>query len=220
MQITWHPALLLLGAVVAAIPTAPSAPLFDNDEVKVVRAFEKYQAVGKFHKHDVNRVMVYLQPGRQRFEYQDGRPPEVVDWKAGQVVWSPASGMHSPQVLDHDFNIIEIELKTSGTGKPMTGSLDPLQVDPAHYKLEFENSQVRVLRVKVEPHGVIPMHAHPMDRVTVLLTDENFRTTDPAGKVEIVKHKAGDVAWGTPLEHAEQNLSDEPFEVVTVEIKK
>jgi quercetin dioxygenase-like cupin family protein len=220
MQMTWHPALLLLGAVVATIPTAPSAPLFDNNEVKVVRAFEKYQAVGKFHQHEMNRVMVYLQSGRQRFEYQDGKPPEVFDWKAGQVVWSPSSGMHSPQVLDHDFNIIEIELKSSGTGKSMTGNLDPLKVDPRHYKLEFENPQVRVLRVKVEPHGVIPMHAHPTDRVTVLLTDENFRTTDPTGKVLIVEHKAGDVAWGTPIEHAEQNLSDEPFEAVTVEIKK
>ena len=62
----------------------------------------------KVHQHDMNRVMVYLQSGRQRFEYQDGKPPAVFDWKAGQVVWSPSSGMHSPQVLDHDFDIIEI----------------------------------------------------------------------------------------------------------------
>ena len=220
MQITWHPALLLLGAVLATIPTAPSAPLFENNEVKVVRAFEKNQVVGKFHQHDRNRVMVYLQSGRQRFEYQDGKPPEVFDWKAGQVVWSPSSGMHSPQVLDHDFNIIEIELKTSGPGKAITGNLDPLKVDPGHYKLEFENPQVRVLRVGVEPHGKTPMHAHTTDRVTVFLTDQNFQTTDSTGKVETVKHKAGDVAWGTPIDHAEQNLSDEPFEAVTVEIKK
>jgi hypothetical protein len=86
MQITWYPALLLLGAVLAAIPTAPSAPLFENNEVKVVRALEKDQVVGKFHQHDRNRVMVYLQSGRQRFEYQDGRPPAVFDWKAGHGV--------------------------------------------------------------------------------------------------------------------------------------
>jgi quercetin dioxygenase-like cupin family protein len=220
MQITWHLALLLLGAVVATIPRAPSAPLFENNEVKVFRAFEKYQAVGKFHQHDMNRVMVYLQSGRQRFEYQDGKPPAVFDWKAGQVVWSPSSGMHSPQVLDHDFDIIEIELKTSGPGKAIAGNLDPLKVDPGHYKLEFENPQVRVLRVVVEAHGVTPMHAHSTDRVTVFLSDQNFRTTDSAGKVETVQHKAGDVAWGTPIEHAEQNLSDEPFEAVTIEVKK
>ena len=64
------------------------------------------------------------------------------------------------------------------------------------------------------------MHAHPTDRVTVFLTDQNFRTTDSTGKVETVEHKAGDVAWGTPIEHTEQNLSNEPFEAVSVEVKK
>ena len=56
--------------------------------------------------------------------------------------------------------------------------------------------------------------------VTVFLTDQNFRTKDSTGKVATVEHKAGDVAWGTPIEHTEQNLSDQPFEAVTVEIKK
>ena len=220
MQMTLTPALLLLGAALASIPTAPSAPLLDNNEVKVVRALEKYQVAGKFHQHDMNRVMIYLQPGRQRFEYQDGRKPAVFDFKAGQVVWSPPTGMHLGEVMDHDFNIIEIELKTQGTDKAMTENLDPLKVDPGNYKLEFENPQVRVLRVKIPAHGVVPMHAHSTDRVTVFLTDENFRTKDSTGKVETVEHKAGDVAWGTPVEHSEQNLSDQPYEAVTVEIKK
>jgi quercetin dioxygenase-like cupin family protein len=220
MQMTLHPALLLLGAALASIPTAPSAVLLENDEVKVARALEKNQVVGKFHQHDMNRVMIYLQSGKQRFEYQDGRKPEVFDWKAGQVVWSPPSGMHSPQVLDHDFDIIEVELKNSGTDKPLTGNLDPLKVDPGHYTLEFENPQVRVLRVKIPAHGVAPMHEHPTDRVTVFLTDGDFRTKDSTGKVATVEHKAGDVAWGTPIEHSEENLSNQPFEAVTVEIKK
>jgi quercetin dioxygenase-like cupin family protein len=220
MQSTLCPALLLLGAALASIPTAPSAVLLENSEVKVARALEKNQVVGKFHQHAMNRVMVYLQPGRQRFTYQDGRPPAVFDWKAGQVVWSPPSGMHSPQVVDHDFDIVEVELKTTGTDKAISSDLDPLKVDPAHYKLEFENPQVRVLRVKIPPHGVAPMHAHATDRVTVFLTDQNFRTKDSTGTVATVAHKAGDVAWGTPIEHTEQNLSDEPFEAVTVEIKK
>ena len=220
MQMTLHRALVLLGAALASIPTAPSAVLVENNEVKVVRALEKNQVVGKFHQHDMNRVMVYLQSGRQRFEYQDGRQPAVFDWKAGQVVWSPPSGMHSPEVLDHDFDIIEIELKTPGTDKPITGNLDPLKVDPGHYKLEFENPQVRVLRVRIPPHGVAPMHEHPTDRVTVFLTDQNFQTTDSTGKVATVEHKAGDVAWGTPIEHSEKNLSDQPFEAVSVEIKR
>jgi quercetin dioxygenase-like cupin family protein len=220
MQNTLHAAVLLLGAALASIPTSPSAVLIENNEVKVARALEKNQVVGKFHQHDMNRVMIYLQSGRQQFEYQDGRQPAVFDWKAGQVVWSPPSGMHSPKVLDHDFDIIEIELKNPGTDKAITGDLDPLKVDPSHYTLEFENPQVRVLRVKIPPHGVAPMHAHPTDRVTVFLTDQNFQTKDSTGKVTTVEHKAGDVAWGTPIEHTEQNLSDQPFEAVSVELKR
>jgi quercetin dioxygenase-like cupin family protein len=220
MQNTLHTAVLLLGAALASIPTSPSAVLIENNEVKVARALEKNQVVGKFHQHDMNRVMIYLQSGRQQFEYQDGRQPAVFDWKAGQVVWSPPSGMHSPKVLDHDFDIIEIELKNPGTDKAITGDLDPLKVDPSHYTLEFENPQVRFLRVKIPPHGVAPMHAHPTDRVTVFLTDQNFQTKDSTGKVTTVEHKAGDVAWGTPIEHTEQNLSDQPFEAVSVELKR
>ena len=220
MKITLYPALFLLGAALGSIPTAPSAVLFDNSEVKVLRALENNHELGKFHQHNMNRVMVYLQSSRQRFEYQDGRQPEVFEWKAGQVKWSLADGMHAGQVLDHDFNIIEIELKTPGTDKAITGNLDPLKVDPAHFTLEFENPQVRVLRVRIKPHGVAPMHACSTDRVTVFLTDQQFRVKDSTGKVEMVEHKAGDVVWETPTTQMEQNLSDKPFEAVTVEVKK
>jgi quercetin dioxygenase-like cupin family protein len=220
MKMMLLPALLLFGGALASIPTQPSAVLFDNSEVKISRALESNHELGKFHKHPLNRVMIYLQPGRQRFEYQDGRKPEVSDWKAGQVVWSLADGMHAPQILDNPFNIIEVEVKTSGSSAPVSGKLDPLKVDPRHYKLEFENDQVRVIRVHVEPHGMTPMHEHALDRTTIFLTDQKFRVTDANGKADVVEHKAGDVVWQTPLVHTEQNLTDQPFEAVAVEIKK
>src|ERR1700733_16325784 len=220
MKISLYPALLFMGTALASIPTLPSAVLYDNDQVKVARALEKAQGQGKFHQHQMNRVMVYLQPGQQRFEYQDGRPTAVSNFKAGEVIWSPPTGMHAGTVLDHDFNIIEVELKTPGTDKPITSDHDPLKVDPAHYKLEFENPQVRVLRVKVQPHGVVPLHIYSVDRATVFLTDQNFKIKDANGKTETVEHKAGDVVWETPTKQTEQNLSSEPFEAVTVEVKK
>lgn len=206
--------------VLAAVE--PGAQFFENDQVKVFRALEKAHVKGKFHEHKVNRVMVYLQPGRQSFEYQDGRKSEVFNWKAGQVVWSPASGMHSPEVVsDESFNIVEIECKKPGTGtnEKIKGALDPLKVDPKHYKLEFENDQVRVIRVTVGSHERIPMHEHKLNRVTVFLTDQLDELTSADGKVETSKHKAGDVAWGTPLKHKEQNMSDKPFELIIVDIK-
>ena len=220
MQITLYPALLFIGAALASIPTQPSAVLYDNDEVKIARALEKAQVEGKFHQHEMNRVMIYLQPGKQRFAYQDGRPTAVSVFKAGEVLLSPPTGMHAGTVLDHDFNIIEVELKTPGTDKPITSDHDPLKVDPAHYKLEFENPQVRVLRVKVQPHGTVPLHTYATDHVTVFLTDQNFHIKDSAGKTETAEHKAGDVVWETPATQMEQNIGAQPFEAVTVEIKK
>lgn len=171
----------------------PSAALFENDQVKVSRALEKAHVKGGFHEHKPNRVMIYLQAGRQRFEYQDGRQPRVFDWTPGQVVWSKAEGMHSPEVTgDDSFNIIEVELKKPGAGKKL-GSTDK------HYALEFENDQVRVLRLKLGPHESTPALAHP-DSVVASL-------------------KAGDAAWKPAGTYKEENPGAAPLETVVVELK-
>jgi quercetin dioxygenase-like cupin family protein len=211
MKFKVNASVLICCATLIAITVEPSATLFENDQVKVLRALEKPRLKAKFHEHKLNRVMIHLQAGRQ---------PEVFDWKAGEVKWSEADGMHSPEVISNDaFNIIEIELKKPGTGKAVTGRLDPVKTDPKHYKLEFENAQVRVFRVKIEAHGTAPMHQHSLNRITVFLTDQEFRITDSHGKVETMKHKAGDAVWGTPTTHTEENLTDDPFEVVAIEVK-
>jgi hypothetical protein len=128
--------------------------------------------------------------------------------------------MHAGTVLDHDFNIIEVELKTPGTDKPITSDHDPLKVDAAQCKLELENPQVRVVRARVQPHATVPLHSWATDHVVVFLTDQNFEIKDSTGKTQTVEHKAGDVVWGTPISLSEKNLSAQPFEAVIVEIKR
>lgn len=202
-----------------AMEVLPSAPLLDNSDVKVTRALEKAHVKGSFHEHKVNRVMVYLQSGQQRFEYQDGRQPKTFDWKAGEVVWSPAEGMHSPEVVsDAGFNIIEMELKKPGTGKVAAGPHDALKVDGKHYKLEFENDQVRVLRMKLAPHQSTPVIEEPRNTVAIFLTDETAKTTDSKGAVATVTHKAGEAVWQTPVTEKIENTGAAPLEVVLVEL--
>jgi hypothetical protein len=211
---------LTVGLAAAPIAIAPSHTILDNDQVKTVMALEKPHVKGKFHDHKTNRVMIYLQPGKQRFEYQDGRKPAVFEYQAGEVKWSPAEGMHSPEVVsDAPFNIVEIELKKPGTGKKITTPLDPVKVDSKHQKVEFENDQVRVIRARLGPHESVPMHEHTLNRVAVFLTDQNIRSTTPDGKATVNQHKAGEVLWGTPMKHMEENLNDSPFEIIVVEIK-
>src|SRR4051794_36211762 len=215
-----YPTILICLAAQALSAAEPSATFFENDQVKVLRALEKPHVKGKFHEHKMNRVMIYMQPGSQRFEYEGGKKAETFNWKAGEVKWSPSGGMHSPEVTtDEPFNIIEVELKNKGNAKKVTGPRDVLKADPKHYKLEFENDQVRVLRVKVGPHDAIPMHEHTLNRVTVVLTDQHVRSTDSDGKVETVEHKAGEASWGGPKTHKEESLSDKPTELLIIEIK-
>src|ERR1035438_4029560 len=135
--------IFLLAREVAApaVSVLPPMTIFENDQVRVIRTLEKPHVKGKFHEHQMNRDMIYLQLGKQRFEYQDGRKPVISEYEAGQVSWSAAEGMHSPECLtDEPFNIVEVELKRPGTGKKIASSLDPLKIDAHGAEQHFVRS--------------------------------------------------------------------------------
>ena len=44
---------------------------------------------------------------------------------------------------------------------PATLAQDPAKVDPKHYRVEFENEHVRVVRINYGPHEKSVMHYHP-----------------------------------------------------------
>ena len=96
---------------------------------------------------------------------------------------------------------------------------DPVKVDSTHYKVEFENDQVRVLRIKVGPKEKSIMHQHP-NAVAIFMTDVNGKFTFPDGKSEDSVRKAGDVLWTPAITHLPENVGDQPFEVILVELKQ
>ncbi len=107
----------------------------------------------------------------------------------------------------------------SCTKKPsVEGAQDPVKVDPAHYKVELENDQVRVLRITYGPNEKSVMHSHPAS-VAVLLTDIDVKFTSPEGKTEETHGKAGDVVWRSAETHLPENLGGKPLEVIEVELK-
>jgi hypothetical protein len=63
---------------------------------------------------------------------------------------------------------------------------DPVKVDPKHYKVEFENDHVRVLRITYGPDEKSVMHDHP-DGTAVFLTDYHVKFTYPDGKIDELK---------------------------------
>ena len=95
---------------------------------------------------------------------------------------------------------------------------DPVKVDPQHYKVESENSQVRVLRIHYGPHEKSVMHEHPAG-VAVFLTDQHGKFTFPDGKTQDVSAKAGETRWIPGGKHLPESLSDKPFDLILVELK-
>ena len=96
---------------------------------------------------------------------------------------------------------------------------DPVEVDPKHYKVEFENERVRVLRINYEPHGKSMMHQHPPG-IAVILSDCDFRFYLPEHKTQEIIGKAGAIiAFEEAFEHLPENLTDKPFEAVLIELK-
>jgi quercetin dioxygenase-like cupin family protein len=197
----------------------PQVPI-ENDHARVVKVVDQPHAKGQPHEHKLNRVMIYLTAGRQEITPQGGKTA-VVEFQAGDMKWSPASGMHVSEITsDQPVTMVEVELKKpGGAARKVNSALDPVKIDPKNYKVEFENSQVRVLRVKIGAHQKVPLHEHLLNRVVVYLTDQNGTMTTPDGKTEAAQHKAGEVSWAGPAKHREENLRDGPFEVVVVELK-
>src|SRR5437867_2876700 len=171
--------ITFLLAAIAAFSAEPVATPIDNDQVKVLKVTQAPHQKTRLHKHTVNRVMIYLQAGHQEFDYEGKKVS--LDWKPGEAKWSPASGMHIAEITSNDpVTIVEMELKKPGSSaKPQSAALDPVKLDPKQYKVEFENSQVRVLRVRIGAHQSTPMHEHTLNRVVTYITDQNFRVTTP-----------------------------------------
>ena len=158
--------------------------------------------------------------GQQEIITQDGKKT-IVKYKAGDVKWSPASGMHTSEVTSAaPVTIVELEVKKPGDpSKTATTALDPVKVSPKNYKVEFENDQVRVVRVKYTAHEGVPQHEHLLNRVVVYLTNQHSKLTLPDGKIDDSQHQPGQVSWGGPGKHKEENLLDKPIEVIVVEFK-
>jgi quercetin dioxygenase-like cupin family protein len=207
----------------ALAPFAADNPAkIDNDQARILVVRSEPDVKSSLHKHDMNRVMIYLDAGKMTLTDPNGKV-ETLNFKAGEVLWSPAGGLHtSLNVSGHAVRIVEVELK-SKPGRASTlqqPALDPVKVDPKRYKVEFENDQVRVFRVRYEPHDKGVTHEHTLNRVVTFITDGNMKVTTPDGESKILKTAAGDVTWGGPAKHIEENLSDQPFEVVVVEFKQ
>ena len=101
---------------------------------------------------------------------------------------------------------------------PAALAQDATKVDAKHYKVEFQNSRVRIVRAHYGPHEKSVMHSHP-DSVAIFQTDGRVKFTYPNGKTEERDMKAGQALWTPAVRHLPENLTDNDMEVILVEFK-
>jgi quercetin dioxygenase-like cupin family protein len=213
---------VLMVALWAPRLQAQSTTIIENATIKVISAVDRPHQKTALHKHECNRVMIYMTAGDLDVTTEDGHTDHQ-HWKAGDVAWSPAGPLHvSENAGTADLRIIEIELKKpAGPDPARDRRFDPILIDPAHNKLIFENQQVRVFRTTREPGGREKWHEHlGAGRALVLLTPLAARIEPAKGQASPLNGAPGDVFWTEgPIRHRGSNIGSRPLEIVVVEVK-
>ena len=198
--------LLTLCAVVTLSGQTPSNVKIDSPQARVLVVTEQPRHRSALHEHPTNRVMIYLN-NCQMLRSTPDRKTQKLEFHAGEVRWSPAEGPHQTEyIAQQPIRIVEIELKNKPQPPFPMPAIDPLQADPKHYSLEFENDQVRVLRVRFGPREKGVLHEHKLNHIVVYLTDQ-------------AKGKAGEVRLDEPMTHTEENPLDHSVERIAVDLK-
>lgn len=207
---TQHAALALLLAVSLQAQSVPApvaiASKFDTPQARVyVATLLPHTPSRSPDGHATNRVLVYLDDGVMT--RQEGTDTQTITFHRGDVRWRPASGAYvAENTSDHPIRILEVDLKGRPAGNAPVSQLDPTVVDQRHYKIAFENDEVRVLRVHYDAHDTGALHEHLLNRVVVYLNDQSGAKTD-------------DVRMSGPGTHTEENASDQPADRIAVELK-
>jgi quercetin dioxygenase-like cupin family protein len=188
----------------------------ENEYMRVLRVSYGPGEKSVMHSHP-DFVALFLNDINCRFTLPDGST-ENHRWKAGEV-FAGAGGEHLPENTGSQrFEVLLFELKPKTGARQPRLEHDSTKVDAKHYKVEFENDRVRVVRARYGAHEKSTMHDHPALAVT-FLTDYQGRFTYPDGRTEEFTGKAGQVSWSPAVKHLPENLSDKPIEVVLVEMK-
>ncbi|HEY1911586.1 MAG TPA: hypothetical protein VGG73_11745 [Vicinamibacterales bacterium] len=201
-------AVSLVSGLQAQNPPAPATitPKLDSPQARVIVAtLQPLTPSIARNGHATNRVLVYLDDGVMT--RTEGADRATITFHRGDVRWRPSSGAYTAEnTSDHPIRILEVDLKGPPAGPAPSSKLDPTMVDQRHYKVEFENEFVRVLRVHYNPHEKGELHEHILNRVVLYLNDQPGAKTD-------------DVRMSGAGTHVEENTFDTPADRIAIELK-
>ena len=198
-----------LFAVVLAFAQTPAVTITDRLDTPQARVFvatlQPHAPVVSKAGHATHRVLIYMDDGEMKMT--EGGGATTSTFKRGDVRWRAASGPYTAENLtDRPIRILEIDLKGKPQGPLPVTALDPVKVDPPHYKVEFENEHVRVLRVTFGPGEKGARHEHILNRVVFYMNDQT-------------NAKADDVRMSGAATHSEANEGSTTAYRIAVEIK-
>jgi len=177
---------------------------------------DSYQV--SFENEYVRIVNVSIPPGKAPNEYTPAALPLIrIDLESRTTRYvddSSRQGLALP--VNTLVREIWVELKTAPPAKALT--LDAVRIDPARYKIDFENDKVRVVRLGFGPRERGVMVEHP-PRVLATLTDVSVKLVFQDGRTDERGAPAGVAAWLDGETLQTENASDQPLEVVLVEPK-
>jgi hypothetical protein len=208
MRVTSLATAFVLAAALlqAQTPAVTITPRLDTPQARVfVATLQPRMPVVSKTGHATHRVLIYMDDGEMTI--RDGADTAKVAFKRGDVRWRAASGPYTAENLsDRPIRILEIDLKGAPAGPAPVTKLDPVAVDPQHYKVDLENEFVRVLRVTFGPGEKGARHEHILNRVVFYLNDQP-------------NAKADDVRMSGAATHTEANESAQTAYRIAVEIK-
>lgn len=105
-------------------------------------------------------------------------------------------------------------------------TLDALSAAPEHHRLVYENERVRVLKVRIGPGEIVPLHTHRWPGVLYLQRWSEHLRWDNAGKLIFDSRQAGSppkipsVVWCEPLPpHSVENVGVAELLILIIELK-
>jgi hypothetical protein len=191
-----------------AAPAVTIAQRLDTPQARVfIATLTPHMPVVSKAGHATPRVLIYMDDGEMSMRESGSTAVTRNTFKRGDVRWRPASGPYTAENLtDKPIRILEIDLKGPPSGPLPVTALDPVKVDPQHYKVEFENEFVRVLRVTFGAGDKGARHEHILNRVVFYLNDQTTA-------------KADDVRMAGAATHSESNDGSQPAYRIAVELK-
>ncbi len=191
---------------------------FENDAVRIVRIAYGVGEQSVMHTHPAN-CSVALGDASWRMTDPDGAVTE--DSATLGAVECSGEAVHLPENAGAEASeLILIEFKDGAiAGSAATEYPDAVTADPDHYTIEWENDVARLVRIRYGAGETSVMHHHPAN-CAVFLGVQQTTFELPDGEVlEPPATEIGQVMCSDAEVHLPTNASDQPFELVLLELK-